>query len=112
MSILQLSQADHGKLVQLSRGQSLSIRLPENPTTGYRWEVDQNQLGPESSPIGLETSSFSLASGSGIGGGGERTFVFKAVDLGTTQLQLKLWQPWEGEATIIDRYHLTLQICS
>jgi len=113
MSTVELSQSDNGKLIELQRGQKLSIRLPENPTTGYRWEIDSTNVGlyeTTKAIITLETNSFAPASSSGIGSGGERTFVFQAANVGTTQLQLKIWQPWEGEDSIINRYNLTVKV--
>ena len=113
MSIVELSQADNGNLIELKRGQQLSIRLPENPTTGYRWEIDSTTVGLKEATqeiITFESSTFAPASSSGIGEGGERTFLFKVANVGKTQLQLKNWQPWEGEYSIIDRYNLTLQV--
>ena len=34
-----IGERDSGKLVEVEVGQSVVIRLPENPTTGFRWSV-------------------------------------------------------------------------
>lgn len=111
MSTLQLSQADNSKLITLSQGDILSIELPENPTTGFRWEIDQAADRSEQAIdiITLESSRF-VSAGGGSGGGGDRTFILKAARAGTAQIVLKLWQPWEGESSIIDRFQLTLRV--
>ena len=40
MPILKLTQADDNKSFSLHKGDELVIHLEENPTTGYRWEID------------------------------------------------------------------------
>ena len=37
--MLQLSQDDDGRNLAVRIGQQLELRLPENPTAGYRWRV-------------------------------------------------------------------------
>jgi inhibitor of cysteine peptidase len=116
MPIVQLNQANNGNLIQLSQGEMIEIQLPENPTTGYRWEIEQPNSGaiPETasetaSVLQFQTSRFVPIS-SGVGSGGNRILSFKAAQPGTVQLQLKLWQPWSGEASVVERYCLTLEI--
>jgi len=112
VSAVILSQVDNGKLVEIKQGQTLAIHLPENPTTGYRWEIDSVNvgLGEGNEIIILESSSFAPAPSVGIGGDGERTIIFKAANVGTTQLNMKRWQSWEGNHSIIERYSLTCRV--
>ena len=35
-----LTSADNGRTVDLRVGDQVTLRLPENPSTGYRWAVD------------------------------------------------------------------------
>ena len=101
-----LTQADQGKSIQVSSGEHIIVRLGENPTTGYGWAIDQ--INPEVvSPIG---SDYAPASGSGIGGGGERTFAFTAVKAGSSQILLKLWRKWEGDKSVRQRFGVTIQV--
>ena len=106
MSILIFTQDHNGKVVELSRSDTLFIRLPENPTTGYQWAVEEVK-GPI---ITLEKSNYAPTAGAEIGGGGERTLVFKATSPGTTNLRLKLWQAWEGDSSIVDIYTITIHV--
>jgi len=113
MSTVEISQADNGKSIRLSRGQTLLIHLPENPTTGYRWEVDTvDSAGREANAqiITLESTTYTPGPSTGVGGSGTRTFVYKALNVGTTQLRLKHWQPWEGDRSVDKRYSLTVQV--
>ena len=40
MSTITLTRADDGRTVDLSPGDTLVLRLAENPTTGYQWALD------------------------------------------------------------------------
>ena len=112
MSTVVLGQTDNGKIVEIKRGQALSIRLPENPTTGYRWEIDSVNAGCSTGneTITIESSGYTPTPGTGMGGGGERVITFKAATIGTTQLDIKLWQSWEGNRSVIERYSITIRV--
>jgi inhibitor of cysteine peptidase len=80
-----LTEADSGTTVSADPGDTIVVRLPENPTTGYRWEVAG---GPSPS-----ADDFTSA-GTGQGAGGERTLRFTAQP-GPITLVLK--RPWESD---------------
>ena len=107
--MLELTQADNGKSVEARPGDLIIIRLPENPTTGFRWTVDKVD------PLYVEAqgSSFSAARDAAVGGGGERTFSFKVKgEGGTGNIGLKLWREWEGDASVIERYRVAVKVRS
>ncbi len=108
MSAITLTEADQGKTVTLHPGQSLVVQLAENPTTGFRWSLDQGN----EEIVALRDSNYVMAAGAGIGGGGQRTFTFEASKPGSVQLQLKLWREWEGEPSVIQRFSVTLEVRS
>ena len=101
-----VTEADKGKTVNICQNDLGRIKLKENPTTGYRWAIDE--INEE--VLELEGSVFAMAPDAGIGGGGEQTFTFKARKIGTTRVELKLWREWEGEESIIDRFDVTIQV--
>jgi inhibitor of cysteine peptidase len=90
-----LTQADDGGTVEVKTGDMLSIRLEENPTTGYRWTVDQL----DGQMLELQNSAYAAAGG-GIGAGGARTMSFKARQPGTAQLRLKYRREWEHDSPL------------
>lgn len=98
--------ADKGQTVQVRQGDEVIIQLKENPTTGYRWDIDKTNA----TLLVQHNSEFSTPGGTGIGGGGTRTITFIAKSVGTVQLELKLWRAWQGDASITDRYNITIQI--
>jgi inhibitor of cysteine peptidase len=90
-----ITEADHGKTIDLRKGDSLTIRLPENPTTGFRWVLNEHDglaLEPTASPV-FEPS------GSAVGAGGGRTFGFLAKVPGEYGIAFNLRRPWEKEVS-------------
>jgi inhibitor of cysteine peptidase len=108
MSTITLTQADKGKSITVHTGDEIVIMLPENPTTGYRWAIDQT----DENMLIAQTPTFSSTPGGAIGSGGTRTFTFTAKQPGTAHLQLKLLRAWQGDSSIIDRYDVTIQVQS
>ena len=100
-----LTQADNGKSVDVRPGSLITIRLSENPTTGYRWAVDN----VDSDVVVLESSDYAPAPNAGVGSGGERTFTFQATQAGVAAIHLKLWRDWEGDGSITQRFAATIQ---
>lgn len=88
------SQSDCPK--QLHVGQHLIVSLPSNPTTGYRWAIQDSaggvlrSLGPE-----VYTSS---DDGQLLGSGGLSTWRFQVFAADSGRLRLTSQQPWEPEA--------------
>lgn len=106
MSEIVIVQSDQGKTFEARQGDSILIRLAENPTTGYRWEVDV----ADDRIIALQDSDYTEAPGAGIGGGGTRTFTFKAQSPGTVQVRLKLMRKWKPEDPALDRFEVTIRV--
>jgi len=97
-----LREQDSGRTVQVKQGETLSLRLAENPTTGYRWSVVSSG--------GLELVSDQNEAGIGIGAGGMRVIQWVGRRAGTYELQLKHWREWEGEASVIGRFQASVVV--
>ena len=39
---LDITQSDNGKIINVSQGDIVVIKLAENPTTGYSWQFEIN----------------------------------------------------------------------
>ena len=79
--------------LELVRGQSVLITLRSNPTTGFRWQVQDaapsvlRSLGPE---------VYSNPEDSGlVGSAGQSSWRFEATNPGGGRLLLVYRQPWE-----------------
>jgi inhibitor of cysteine peptidase len=94
------------KTLDINVGDKLTIILEENPTTGYRWKLDQ--VNEEA--MTLEDSKYSANSESQVGGGGYRTFIFRSVSNGATKISLSLRREWEKEQSPIDRFQISVQV--
>ncbi|MBK7954583.1 MAG: protease inhibitor I42 family protein [Candidatus Accumulibacter sp.] len=89
MEQIQLNEADDNRALTVAPGQQLVLRLPENPTTGYRWEPPAG--------VGVVADEYRPSEGTAMGGGGER--VFTLATLATTgDLRFKLTRSWGGGA--------------
>ncbi len=98
---IMLTQRDDGGHVRAQVGDTIEIHLPENATTGYRWEPD-----------GLDLHLFELAGATAdypsgtLGSGGDAQFRIKVIAKGSATLRLKNWRRWEGEAGVIKRFEV------
>lgn len=86
---VDLRAEDHGRDVHLRVGETLSVRLRGNVTTGYRWQVVD--LDAEL----LEQVADEYSSSAPIpGSSGWHALVFRALAPGRTTLRLVHSQPW------------------
>jgi inhibitor of cysteine peptidase len=70
MSDVVLTEADAGSTRQVKRGETVELRLKENPSTGYRWTIDVE-------PPGGATIAASSQEPGGPGLGANGVHVFK-----------------------------------
>jgi inhibitor of cysteine peptidase len=100
-----LTRADHETTVELQPGTTAVVELEENPTTGFRWAIEQ----PLPAGISLLDSDYAPG-GDAVGGGGLRQFRLRADAPGSGVLSLKLWREWAGDASVVDRFRVTVRI--
>ncbi len=105
MAVVALSPSDDGRTVTVDVGDDVVVRLPESPTTGYRWEIVRADP-----PLTVADDAFELGAEPRIGSGGERLITIRADRPGTGRIELKHWQAWEGEASVTDRVAFTVAV--
>ncbi len=95
MNQLVLGEADNNRELDVAVGTSVTIRLPENPSTGFRWQLN------EGAADGLElvANEFEPSTALMPGAGGLRVFRFVARSAGPAQLELSYAQPWDRVAS-------------
>ena len=76
---------------------------PENATTGYRWAIDRLDRD-----VVEEAGSEAHPSGGAIGSAGNVTFDFRAKKAGGSEIALKYWRHFEGDASIVKRFRFRL----
>ncbi|HEX9978144.1 MAG TPA: protease inhibitor I42 family protein [Acidimicrobiia bacterium] len=96
--------ADRGRSIELGVGESFSIVLDGNPTTGYGWQVD----GIDESVLSTTDPEYRSDSNL-IGSGGQYTFTFTGVAAGQTQVRLVYLRPWE-QAEPLETFVLTVTV--
>jgi inhibitor of cysteine peptidase len=94
-----LDENSNGQVVEAPIGETIEIRLPENPTTGFRWH-----LTSDGSPAcGLVYDDFSTPPNPPPGKGGMHSWRFEAVRAGECNIELRSRRRWEtfaeGERT-------------
>jgi inhibitor of cysteine peptidase len=91
---LQLDESVNGHEVSRRVHQYLELSLAENPTTGFRWQM---QL--DGSPAcTLRSDTNAAPAEGGVGKGGTHRFLFEAVRSGTCQIRLVYSRSWEAKA--------------
>jgi predicted secreted protein len=109
-SVWSVDELRRGRQLHLRLEDELHVRLPEIPTSGYRWEVEFAGNG-----LGLELLSDELDGDldtqERLGGERQRHLWFKAVEPGGGRLGLRLIRPWQGaEAEPVDSLELPLSV--
>jgi len=90
-----VSADQSGTSVALASGQDLVVRLPSNPTTGYRWIY----VEPKDAVLRVDgPSSYEAQSAGGAAGAGG-TEIWKLAPLkpGQQQLRFEYRRPWEQD---------------
>jgi len=102
-----LTEDDDGKDLRLPANEALVIELVENPTTGYRWQLESAEgVAVESSYVPGDPGA---APGT-AGGGGKRRFTLELKGAGEVHLRAKLRRAWEGDTSILRRFQVGLRI--
>jgi len=100
-------KTDSGTTCELRAGESFEVRLAENPTTGYTWavlKIPEGLLRLETESLETEPADPRIA-----GRGGTKVFVFKTLQPGSGELDLRLRRPWEKDV-FIDSFMLNFTV--
>jgi inhibitor of cysteine peptidase len=87
--------SDDGSAVSVRVGETFTVVLEGNPTTGYSWQV-----GAVDQAVLTSGEPGYVAESDLIGAGGTYTFTFTAVAAGETQVRLVYLRPWETVAPL------------
>ena len=91
---------DNGAQVSAQVGDEIRVRVPENATTAYLWEV--TEIGDSLELLSSEHSPPGRPGESAPGAQGERIFLLRATTPGDATLQLAKSRPWES--TPVERF--------
>ncbi|VVP15181.1 hypothetical protein PS838_03548 [Pseudomonas fluorescens] len=94
--------------VQLHSGQNLIVILPSNPTTGYRWTI-QDSAGGVLRSLGPEVYRNPEDAGV-VGAAGVSTWRFQTFATGTGRLRLTSQQPWAPEVLPVETFDCAISV--
>jgi inhibitor of cysteine peptidase len=90
---------ESGSNIELALGQRLVVRLPGNPTTGYRWSL-VDSAGGVLKLDGLPTYVAGETATNVVGAGGTETWTFATEREGQQHLCFEYRRPWEEQASL------------
>ncbi|MBN2733821.1 MAG: protease inhibitor I42 family protein [Methanomicrobiaceae archaeon] len=96
---------DNGATRDVNQGCTIYIELPENPTTGYTWQMDTGGL----SLVNDEYIADSNAEGL-VGGGGMHKWELLAKDKGTYQVKGIYKRSWEETTPDDETWTVTVNV--
>jgi len=115
-----LTEKDNGQTIRVAVGQTVAIRLKENRTTGYGWQLEQkndpSKQGVNAAPKHLEVledkSMKSPTSRHLVGAPGQHVWLFRATTHGTSPIYLTYRRPWLPASTTdpAQTYEVTIEV--
>ena len=107
LSLIEVSDPQAKSQMALTVGQKLVLTLSENPSTGFIWRTLDD--GWDRSVVVLESEDYISDPNPQemVGVGGQRVFVFKAVQAGKTRIELNLTRGGQVE---INRKSLSIKV--
>ncbi len=85
---------DPAKPIEVKKGETFSIHLASNPTTGFKWQL----AGPLDSSTLIEAGhEYSRPASRLAGAGGKEIWKFRAVDKGKAVIEMEYVRPWEKQ---------------
>ena len=104
---IEISSSDTGSGHTLALGDELTLRLGENPTTGYRWEFTLSGAGE----LALVEDRFVVGSAAAApGSAGQREVRFVARRPGEVRLEAAARRAWEPAGTELERRVYTIAV--
>lgn len=103
-SITLIPESANGGEIKLKSGESVLLRLDENPSTGYSWEL----YLPDVFMISRDT--FIRSEDEVVGAGGVHEWVFVAGPEGTYQIDAVYKRPWEDITGSEERFSVSVLV--
>lgn len=95
-------------VLELRIGQQLNLRLPSNPTTGFRWQM-RDSGAPQLQLLGPEVYTTPEDAGV-VGSAGISTWRLRAVAPGEGHLHLDYRRPWENGVAAERRFDCRIRV--
>lgn len=96
-----LTIKDDRSSLDVSLNEEIRLELPENPTTGYGWELQHD--------ASLTLVSADYVPGTAVGAGGARQFILRMEKPGESTLRAIHKRGWNGEESITARLAIVIR---
>jgi inhibitor of cysteine peptidase len=103
---VNVTESDNGKTLKLKKGDIFSLKLYENPSTGFSWQLD---LSEGLSILSDEYTPDPVLPGY-VGGGGTHSWTIEAVTQGSQQVKGIYKQPWIETTGTEENFSLYVEI--
>ena len=103
MTTRLLTATDDGSSVDVAVGEAIRLDLPENPTTGYQWDLEEN------ASLSLVSTSYVPRVEPAVGGGGTRQFIVSPTTQGESTLSAVHRRAWGGDQSVIGRVSILIR---
>jgi inhibitor of cysteine peptidase len=107
--MIQVDDSFNGREVTLHTGESLEVRLSENPTTGHRWNEPEEFRSGWTSVLKQVDDTFD-SPGPVPGKPGTRILRFEAIQAGNADLVLHNRRSWDKDAEPARIFRLRVQV--
>ncbi|CAN5574930.1 protease inhibitor I42 family protein [soil metagenome] len=103
-----LTEANSGDTISLSAGDSFTVRLRSNASTGYSWALFE--APPNLRQIGERQYIAARVAPGHVGAGGHEVWRFEAVSPGQGDLTLDYRRPWEEDEPPASSWDITVVV--
>ncbi len=107
---INVNEENDGGQIELEQDQILVVTLESNPTTGYSWELDENQDSVLQQIGEAQFKPSDEGEPPMVGAGGWEIFRFKAISAGQMTLKLIYRRSWEEGIDPVNTYSLDVII--
>lgn len=90
------------------KGDLIKVILNANPSTGYKWQIENIDISKLK--IVKETYTAKKVHRDIVGSGGNKIYLFKAINKGNTTIDLIYSRPFEKELPPKKKFHVNLEI--
>ena len=93
LSLFALANNKPEEAVTLKRGQTITVSLPSNPTTGYSWSLCSKNT--RNTIVGIEELPYAAEQTGLIGSGGTQSWHITGKKRGLAHIKFEYKRPWE-----------------
>lgn len=103
---VELTEANNDSTVTVGVGDTVTLRLASNPSTGYSWKVTEE---PDAAVLESQGMTYEEPSSDAIGAGGTGVWTFKAAADGSTGIKMDYVGPGT-DAEVGQSFAVTVQV--